>query len=223
MFFFRKSEIAISLLVSFFICIVLICAISINNEIDIFVSDIFYEKNRILFNTMLTEKIDGPSNGFVNQNYYFFTVIIRKYFLPLIYIYVLLLPIFCIFFKFNSLFFNEKFNFKKYGYLLSSAMIMTGTVSFLKSFWGRSRPKEIIDFGGQELFTPWYSISNSCETNCSFISGDASVGFFILSLYFLTKNIMYLYTALILGFFIGLIRVSLGAHFLSDILMAFII
>ena len=103
---------------------------------------------------MLTEKIDGPSNGFINQNYYFFTVIIRKYFLPVIYIYVLLLPIFCIFFKFNSLFFNEKFNFKKYGYLLSSAMIMTGTVSFLKSFWGRSRPKEIIDLpdkSGQEI------------------------------------------------------------------------
>tara|TARA_Y100000741_G_C18169295_1_gene524575 strand:+ start:183 stop:905 length:723 start_codon:yes stop_codon:yes gene_type:complete len=223
MFFSRKSNLPFGLVVVFFISSLIIILISANSSLDIFFSNIFYEKNRVLYNETLTQKIDGPSNGFINQNYYFFTVIIRKYCLPLIYLYVLVLPVFSIFFNKSFLLFNEKINFKNYGYLLSSAAIMTVGVGLLKNLWGRARPKEILDFGGENVFTPWFSISNACESNCSFVSGDATVGFFVLSLYFLTKNKIFLFAGLILGFFIGLIRISLGAHFLSDILMAFLI
>ena len=83
----------------------------------------------------------------------------------------------------------------------------------LKNLWGRSRPGDIMQFEGNDLFTPWYKITDSCQTNCSFVSGDASVGFGIITLYFLTKNNIYLYTSLIFGFLLGFTRIVAGGHF----------
>ena len=50
----------------------------------------------------------------------------------------------------------------------------------LKNFWGRARPNDVLELGGKEVFSPWYEMSNACLTNCSFVSGDASVGFSII-------------------------------------------
>ena len=90
----------------------------------------------------------------------------------------------------------------------------------LKNLWGRSRPGDILEFGGNGVFSPWFQISNSCASNCSFVSGDASVGFSIIALFFLTKNLVYFWLALLVGFGIGFIRILEGAHFLSDVVLA---
>ena len=94
---------------------------------------------------------------------------------------------------------------------------------FLKGFWGRARPGDILQLGGKEGFTPWYQISESCDSNCSFVSGDASVGFFIAIFYYITKNIKFFYLSIFLGLFFGFARIGAGAHFLSDVLMSFIL
>ena len=69
-------------------------------------------------------------------------------------------------------------------------------------------------------FTPWYLFGDQCISNCSFVSGDASVGFALIVFYFLVKKKIYIWASLIFGFFLGLIRIMEGAHFLSDIFLA---
>ena len=58
---------------------------------------------------------------------------------------------------------------------------------------------DIFEFGGKETFTPWYELSNNCDSNWSFVSGDASVGFSIIILYFITKNIYFAYFSIVFG------------------------
>ena len=77
-----------------------------------------------------------------------------------------------------------------------------------------------MELDGKESFSPWFEITNSCETNCSFVSGDASVGFSIIVLYLITKKIIFLYVSFFAGFLLGLIRIMAGGHFLSDIFFA---
>ena len=93
----------------------------------------------------------------------------------------------------------------------------------LKNFWGRSRPGDILQLGGKENFTPWYQISDTCNTNCSFVSGDAAVGFSLIVLYFLTKKEIFFWLSIFFGFSIGLIRIMEGGHFASDVVMSAVI
>jgi lipid A 4'-phosphatase len=89
--------------------------------------------------------------------------------------------------------------------------------------WGRARPNDVLPFGGAENFTPWYKIGDSCLTNCSFVSGDSSVGFLLIVFYFITKKNIYLYLSLVFGSFLGLIRIIAGGHFFSDIVFSQIV
>ena len=93
----------------------------------------------------------------------------------------------------------------------------------LKNMWGRVRPNDISYFGGVYDFTPWYKISNSCASNCSFVSGDSSAGFLLIIFYFITKKNVFLYLGLILGSALGFIRIIAGGHFFSDIVFSQIV
>ena len=93
----------------------------------------------------------------------------------------------------------------------------------LKNMWGRVRPNDISYFDGVYNFTPWYKISNTCASNCSFVSGDSSVGFLLIIFYFLTKKNTYLYLGLIFGSVLGFIRIIAGGHFFSDIIFSQIV
>ena len=77
-----------------------------------------------------------------------------------------------------------------------------------------------MQLGGKDVFTPWYELSNACNTNCSFVSGDASVGFSIIILYLITKKILFFYLSIAFGLILGFIRIIAGGHFLSDVLLA---
>ena len=90
----------------------------------------------------------------------------------------------------------------------------------LKNMWGRARPNDISYFGSLQDFTPWYKISSACNSNCSFVSGDSSVGFFFIIFYFITKKNAYIYLGLILGSLLGLVRIIAGGHFFSDIIFS---
>ena len=90
----------------------------------------------------------------------------------------------------------------------------------LKDNWGRARPNDILQLGGKENFSPWFQISDSCTSNCSFVSGDASVGFSLIALFFLTNNKKFYWLALFSGLFLGSVRILEGGHFLSDIVIA---
>jgi len=142
--------------------------------------------------------------------------------MPAILIYILILPIVGRFYNISKLFFGVRFTFKEILLIWFSQIVSILVVInlLLKNLWGRARPGDVLQFGGSEIFTPWYKISNSCYTNCSFVSGDASVGFAFIVLYFLTKNIIFLYASLIFGFVLGFIRIIAGGHFLSDVVFS---
>ena len=178
-------------------------------EIDVFISNLFYyEKNQFLI-----------------QGYYLVSIFFRKILLPMLLMYIFVLPIVERFLPLQKIYFNYKFSISELVFIwISGAFTMLLVVNLLlKNMWGRARPNDILPFGGEESFTPWYKISDSCASNCSFVSGDASVGFLLIVFYFITKKYIYIYLGVGLGALLGVIRVVAGGHFFSDIVFSQIV
>ncbi|CAL1239485.1 phosphatase PAP2 family protein [Candidatus Methylocalor cossyra] len=93
--------------------------------------------------------------------------------------------------------------------------------TLFKSHWGRARPAEVVQFGGDKVFTPPFVISDQCQRNCSFVCGHASAGFALCALGFLTRRRLWFGVAGALGGLWGLARVAHGKHFLSDVVFSF--
>ncbi len=113
------------------------------------------------------------------------------------------------------------------GYLLLVALVgpmfLVNTV--FKDNWGRARPSQIEQFGGDKQFTRAAVPADQCQKNCSFVSGHASVGFYFLTLAFVwpRRRALWLTLGTGLGFGIGLVRIVQGGHFLSDVVFSGIV
>lgn len=110
-------------------------------------------------------------------------------------------------------------------YLILTMALGPGLVVnlILKENWGRARPSTITEFGGKLDFTPPFFISDQCSDNCSFASGHAAIAFWTVALAMLAPPAWRraaVWTALIFGFAVGMVRVIQGAHFLSDVVTA---
>ncbi len=93
-----------------------------------------------------------------------------------------------------------------------------------KDHWGRARPAQIEEFGGNAHFTPPWVISNQCDKNCSFVCGHCSVGFALLAIAFVSRRPrVWLFGAIATGATLGLMRIGQGGHFLSDVLFSFFV
>jgi lipid A 4'-phosphatase len=92
----------------------------------------------------------------------------------------------------------------------------------LKEHWGRARPHQTVEFGGTKQFTPAFVMTDQCSRNCSFVSGDAALGFgFVAFALVMRRNRRaWIAAALLFGSTIGLMRMMRGAHFLSDVVFA---
>lgn len=89
-----------------------------------------------------------------------------------------------------------------------------------KNQWDRARPRDVVEFGGSHQFTPAWVISDQCDTNCSFTSGHAAMGFAFLALGWVWNWRLGLLLGGVLGLFVGEVRVMQGGHFLSDIIFS---
>ena len=123
----------------------------------------------------------------------------------------------------KKVFFNVTLN--KVFYLLISLLIGPGLIveSFLKTFSGRARPKEVIEFGGEAIFSSALVFSDQCLRNCSFVSGHAAIAFWLTAYAFIFSELYRKYIFIIGIFFgvsMGLFRIMEGAHFLSDIVFS---
>ena len=201
-----KISMVTNILIIFFILAVFV---TVGPTLDVYISNLFYYGDK----------------QFSIQGYYPVSILFRKILLPLLLIYVFILPFILRFLPLEKIYFGYKFSLSEIVYVwVSGAVTMLLFVNvILKNMWGRARPNDVSFFNGFHDFTPWYKISNACASNCSFVSGDSSMGFFLIVFYFITKKNAYLYLALILGSILGFIRIAAGGHFFSDIIFSQIV
>jgi lipid A 4'-phosphatase len=94
-----------------------------------------------------------------------------------------------------------------------------------KEQWGRPRPRDLVEFGGQRQYVAPL-IKSPRDHGGSFASGHAATGFYLLVPYFLFRRhqparAAAIFTAgLAYGALVGYARMAQGAHFLSDVLWA---
>lgn len=106
-------------------------------------------------------------------------------------------------------------------FLLGPGLLVNGV---LKEYWGRARPSQIVEFGGDKHYTPPLAIADQCRHNCAFVSGEASLGFAFVAFGFAAATPrgrrLGLATGLGLGSAFGVLRMAQGGHFLSDVFFA---
>jgi lipid A 4'-phosphatase len=97
------------------------------------------------------------------------------------------------------------------------------TNTLLKDHWGRPRPIDITEFGGNGQFIPWWDPRGDCPNNCSFIAGEPSGAFWTLAPAALAPpqwRLLAYGGALAFGAAIGLLRIAGGGHFFTDVVFA---
>ena len=109
-------------------------------------------------------------------------------------------------------------------FLIATMIIGPGLIVnlALKDHWHRPRPIQTQDFNGPNPFTPWYDDSGGCKKNCSFVSGEAATGFWMVA----PASVLpppwrgpAIIAAFAFGFGASLLRLAFGGHYLSDVLL----
>lgn len=97
--------------------------------------------------------------------------------------------------------------------------------TIFKDYWGRPRPREVIQFGGtKEFLHPWQK--GIAHGGRSFPSGHSSAAFYLTAPFFIyrRKNLkiarLWLIGGLVFGLMMSVARITQGGHFLSDNLWA---
>jgi membrane-associated phospholipid phosphatase len=93
----------------------------------------------------------------------------------------------------------------------------------LKSHWGRPRPYQTDQFGGDAPYVLPGTWTDHCDTNCSFVSGEASAAFWMFALVLLLPQRHRRKAAAVIAvfaLFFSMLRVAFGRHYVSDVSMA---
>ncbi|RWR11599.1 phosphatase PAP2 family protein [Sinirhodobacter populi] len=108
-------------------------------------------------------------------------------------------------------------------FLIAPVLMANGV---LKAYSGRARPANVVEFGGDSLFTRAGEITDQCQRNCSFVSGEVSSAV-ALSVTLWLASVMWRglegwqrsyirVVAVLIPVFVTLQRISAGRHFASD-------
>ncbi len=93
----------------------------------------------------------------------------------------------------------------------------------LKEHWGRPRPVHVDTFGGSHVFKPWYRSDGTCPTNCSFVSGEGALGFWLVAPASLVPGpagAVAMVAAVSFGALAGGLRIAFGGHFFTDVVFS---
>jgi lipid A 4'-phosphatase len=109
--------------------------------------------------------------------------------------------------------------------MLVTLALAPGVVAnlILKEHWGRPRPIDVAEFGGDEHFRPWWDPRGDCAKNCSFVAGEPSGAFWTLAPAAVAPphwRALAYGAALVFGAAVGVLRMAAGAHFFSDVVFA---
>jgi lipid A 4'-phosphatase len=92
----------------------------------------------------------------------------------------------------------------------------------LKDHMHRPRPVQTEEFNGPDRFRPWYEDNGACKRNCSFVSGEAATGFWMVA----PASVLpppwrgpATIAAYLFGIGASLLRMAFGGHYLSDVLL----
>ncbi|MBU1383533.1 MAG: phosphatase PAP2 family protein [Alphaproteobacteria bacterium] len=113
-------------------------------------------------------------------------------------------------------------------WLLSGLVVGPGLLvnGVLKEHWGRPRPIATDLFGGEAPFQTVWVISDWCDRNCSFVSGEASSAAWLVAAALIApRRFRTAATALaaIYAVALSINRIAFGAHWLSDVLLAWLL
>lgn len=93
--------------------------------------------------------------------------------------------------------------------------------SIFKEYWGRPRPREVIQFGGsKEFLHPWQK--GIAHNGRSFPSGHSSAAFYLSAPFFVFRRrkprvaAWWMFGGLLFGSLMSIARLAQGGHFLSD-------
>ncbi|BBK36174.1 phosphoesterase [Allostella sp. ATCC 35155] len=109
------------------------------------------------------------------------------------------------------------------GLALGPGLVVNG---LLKTLWGRPRPIQIDVFGGDATYQKAWVVSDWCDRNCSFVSGEASSAAWLVAAALMTPRRIRPAATLIALVYAGAIslnRIAFGGHFLSDVVLAWLI
>lgn len=95
--------------------------------------------------------------------------------------------------------------------------------TFLKNVWARSRPDQIVEFGGSDPFTAWWNPAGRCLDDCSFTSSETAMAFALLAAA-VTAKAQWRPAAVTLAIGFGLIvaamRMAFGRHYPTDVIFS---
>jgi len=173
-------------------------------SVDLWLASLFYDSDFFLKRDLLAVAI---YEDFADMHFYLLPMLIiiaiysyRKYQDP------------------EQSFYKRIYTFLSLSLVLGPGMLVN--VILKDNSIGRARPSQITDFGGQSEFTRAFEYSGACDSNCSFVSGHASMGFFFIGLGWLMQSKRWFYIGLGIGVVVGITRIVQGGHFLSDTVFA---
>ena len=115
-------------------------------------------------------------------------------------------------------------NRKAFAFLLLTLICGPGLLTMtFKDNWDRARPHDTRLFGGDMQFSRAFVISDQCDNNCSFYSGHPTSVYFLIALAMVfegRRRKIFLFSAILGGFAVGMVRVVQGGHFFSDIIIS---
>lgn len=109
------------------------------------------------------------------------------------------------------------------GLALGPGLLVNG---LLKAHWGRPRPVQVDVFGGDAVHRLVWVISDGCDRNCSFVSGEASSSVWFVAAALVAPGpvrVAATAAALVYAGSLSLNRIAFGGHFLSDVVLAWLI
>jgi len=95
--------------------------------------------------------------------------------------------------------------------------------AILKDHWGRARPNQIIEFGGDKTFSPAFYLSDQDGNSFSCGHGSAAFSLIAVALLMRKRKNLWMGLALTYGSLVSLARIAAGGHFLSDVVVSFFI
>lgn len=119
-------------------------------------------------------------------------------------------------------------------YMVLTLAVGAGVIchALLKDHWGRPRPRQVVEFNGEQQFRPYFvpNFFHQPEPSKSFPCGHCTLGFYffafvVLGLRYKSRRLLYggLFLSLVLGLSLSYTRMAQGGHFLTDVLASALI